>query len=62
MGDGIPPYEQIQMRISVNLKGGAKSGEVNEATVSGGGAPGCEQPNSRSRSVKGRSPFGVSDI
>jgi hypothetical protein len=33
----VPPYQQIQMRILVNLKG-AKSGEVNEATVTGGGA------------------------
>ena len=34
----VPPYEQIQMRIGVNVVG-AKSGEVNEASVVGGGAP-----------------------
>src|ERR1700722_460244 len=37
----VPPYEQIQMRISVVLQPGAKSGEVNEAGISGGGAPGA---------------------
>jgi hypothetical protein len=36
----VPPYEQIQVRIGVELKSGAKSGEVNEATVTGGEAPG----------------------
>ena len=34
----IPPYEQIQMRILVDAEPGLKSGEVNAATVSGGGA------------------------
>jgi hypothetical protein len=34
----LPPYEQLQVRISVVVKKGATSGEVNEATVSGGGA------------------------
>jgi hypothetical protein len=34
----VPPYEQVEVRISVALKAGAQSGEINEATVSGGGA------------------------
>jgi hypothetical protein len=34
----VMPYEQIQMRIAVNLKAGAKSGEVNEASIAGGEA------------------------
>ena len=34
----LPPYEQMQMRIGVNVVG-AKSGEVDEASVVGGGAP-----------------------
>ena len=56
----IPPYEQIQMRIAVNLKGGAESGEVNEATVSGGGAPGTstEHPITVNEAPI---PFGVSE-
>ena len=38
----VPPYQEIQMRILVDLQGGAsgaRSGEINEASVSGGGAP-----------------------
>jgi hypothetical protein len=35
----LTPYKQIQVRVAVNLESGAKSGEVNEATVTGGGAP-----------------------
>ena len=37
----VPPYYQIQMRVLVDLGPGAKSGEVNEASVVGGGAPGA---------------------
>jgi hypothetical protein len=35
----VPPFDQIQVLIAVNLRSGAKSGELNEATVTGGGAP-----------------------
>jgi hypothetical protein len=34
----LPPYEQIEVLISVIVEPGASSGEVNEASVSGGGA------------------------
>jgi hypothetical protein len=34
------PYEQIEVHISVEVQEGASSGELNEASVSGGGAPG----------------------
>ncbi len=34
----VPPYNEIEMRIAVNVNG-AKSGAVNEASVTGGGAP-----------------------
>jgi hypothetical protein len=34
----LPPYAQIEMRIAVNVEG-AKSGDINEADVSGGEAP-----------------------
>jgi hypothetical protein len=33
----LPPYEQIEVRIAVVVKPGAASGELNRATVSGGG-------------------------
>ncbi|HJX33509.1 MAG TPA: hypothetical protein VJ257_04865 [Solirubrobacterales bacterium] len=35
----LPPYEQIEVRIAVIVKPGASSGELNRATVSGGGTP-----------------------
>ncbi len=34
----VPPYEQLQMRIGVKVTG-AHTGAVNEASVTGGGAP-----------------------
>src|ERR1700722_13351760 len=34
----LPPYEQVQMRITVAVQAGARSGEANEATVAGGDA------------------------
>ena len=34
----VPPYEQVEMKIRVNVTG-AKTGAVNEASVTGGGAP-----------------------
>ncbi len=34
----LPPYEQIRIVISVVVEEGASSGEVNQASVSGGGA------------------------
>jgi hypothetical protein len=36
----LPPYEEIEARIKVNVLADAKSGEVNQVSVSGGGAPG----------------------
>ena len=35
----LAPYEQMQMRIAVNLKASAKSGEIDDASIAGGGAP-----------------------
>ncbi len=42
----IPPYDQVQMRISVDLGGSAETGEVNQGSVTGGGVAGAnaEQP------------------
>jgi hypothetical protein len=38
-GKPLPPYDQIQIVVSVKVEPGAKSGEVNEASITGGGAP-----------------------
>ena len=46
----LPPYVPMEVRIGVNVAGG-KSGEVNEASITGGGAP----------SAKVRRPIVVSD-
>jgi hypothetical protein len=39
-GMSLPPYDQIEVRVSVDLQA-AKAGEVNEASIIGGGAPGA---------------------
>jgi hypothetical protein len=54
----LAPYEQIQARIAVKLTG-AKSGDVSEADITGGGAPpaGVKQPLTVSSTP---TPFGVS--
>ena len=36
--DALPPYEAIEVRISVIVRAGAKEGEENSASVSGGGS------------------------
>jgi hypothetical protein len=56
----LAPYDQLEMRVSVNVKEGASSGEQNEVSVSGGGAA----PASLKRAVTISSapvPFGVED-
>jgi hypothetical protein len=35
----LPPYQQIELRVGVAVQGAAHSGEENEVSVSGGGAP-----------------------
>jgi hypothetical protein len=37
--EALAPYDQIEMRVNVKLKAGAHSGELNQLSVSGGGAP-----------------------
>ncbi len=56
----VPPYEQVEVRISVALKAGAHSGEINEASVSGGGALGVASSHPI---VVGDTPvgFGIAD-
>jgi len=34
--EALPPYDQLEMRVSVDVLSGASSGELNEAIVSGG--------------------------
>ena len=53
----LPPYEQLQMSIGVNVVG-AKSGEVNETSVVGGGAPAVSAKQSLTVS-EASIPFGV---
>jgi hypothetical protein len=36
----LPPYEQLEVEIGVEVQAGAKTGAVNEVSVSGGGARG----------------------
>jgi hypothetical protein len=38
MNEALAPYDQIEMRISVDVQPGAKTGEANRLSVSGGGA------------------------
>jgi hypothetical protein len=54
----LAPYDQLEMRISVRLKAGAHTGELNEVRISGGNA----QPSSARRPIVVSSepvPFGV---
>lgn len=60
----LPPYDQIEIRIAVAVEegeGGARTGEVNEASVSGGGAPSASirRPIVVSRDP---TPFGVEEF
>ena len=54
----VPPYNLVQMRIAVNVDG-AKTGEVNEASITGGGAPAAMAKQSLVVSDQPM-PFGVS--
>src|ERR1700722_2519743 len=56
----VAPYNQIQVRIAVELNASAKSGEVNEAKISGGSVPGAAAKGSLV--ISGAPiPFGVND-
>jgi hypothetical protein len=56
----LPPYDQIEVRIGVQVGEGASAGEANQVSVSGGGAPAASL--SRSLTVgAGGTPFGLSD-
>jgi hypothetical protein len=53
----LAPYRQLQMMIDVAAEQDASSGEVNEATVSGGGAPSASV--SRGVPIGASAPFGL---
>jgi hypothetical protein len=56
----VPPYDQIEVLVSVVVEGGAKTGEVNEVSVSGGEAQNASVR--RPITVSGTpTPFGVED-
>jgi hypothetical protein len=58
LSEGLAPYDQIEMRISVDLEPGAKTGELNEVSIQGGGA----QSASLKRAITVSSqpvPFGI---
>jgi hypothetical protein len=60
MKGGLAPYDQIEVRIAVNVEGSAKTGEVNHAAISGGGAVGAEVEHSITISSE-TTPFGLED-
>jgi hypothetical protein len=54
----VVPYDDLELRIAVDLKPGAHSGESNEVSVSGGGAPSASI--SRPLTISGEPvPFGL---
>jgi hypothetical protein len=55
----LPPFEEIEVRITVKVRPEAVSGEVNTATVSGGGA--TSETVSRPTVVGAPEKFGVED-
>src|SRR6202035_5387320 len=57
---GLPPFEQIEVRIDVDLQPGAHTGEVNTVSVSGGGAVAVRSA-SHAIEVDGSERFGVED-
>jgi hypothetical protein len=58
MTQALAPYDQIEVRIAVDVDPGASSGELNRMSISGGGAR--EASLARPITVKGQAPpFGV---
>lgn len=56
----IPPFNEIEMVVGVEVQNGAESGEINEASVSGGGAP-LAQAHNQIVVSSSPTPFGVED-
>jgi hypothetical protein len=59
-GGILPPFHQLEILIGVSVEAGATTGEVNQTSVSGGGAPqaNAEHPITVDESP---TPFGVED-
>jgi hypothetical protein len=57
----LPPYDQIEVRIKVETLKGAHSGEPNQVTVSGGGAPAAQiaRPLTIGASPEEATPYGA---
>jgi hypothetical protein len=56
----LPPYDQIEVLIGVEVQPGASSGEVNEASISGAGAP-ADSIRRHMNVSEAPTPFGVED-
>jgi hypothetical protein len=56
----LPPYEQIELRVAVTVGKKATSGELNSASVSGGGA-GAPASTSHKIEVGGQLRFGIEE-
>jgi hypothetical protein len=59
----VPPFAQMEVVIGVAVQPEAKTGELNEASVSGGGAPVAQisRPITVAQNVGEATPFGVED-
>ncbi len=57
----LPPYEQIEVLMGVAVEAGAVTGEQNEVSLSGGGAPGAvlERPITVAKGPGEGTPFGI---
>jgi hypothetical protein len=55
----LPPYEQIRVFISVDVQEGASSGEINQGSVSGGGAPRAVSVTRPLTISEAPTPFGI---
>ena len=60
-GGGLPPFEEIEVRIGVVVEPGAHTGEENTVSVAGGGATGTRTAT-HAIEVNGKEEFGVEDF
>jgi hypothetical protein len=58
---GLAPYDQIEVRIAIVVEAGANAEEVNEVSVTGGGAPSASLSRPLRISAE-PTPFGVEDL
>jgi hypothetical protein len=60
MTGALAPYDRIEMRIAVEVEASAESGELNQASISGGGAPDVQVTHPITVSSR-PTPFGVEE-